>query len=348
MNGRRQKGRSKLGYWKASLYVNRAFNLVLAIVLGVLCIPLVVVIALLILATGGRPIFYVGTRLGKHKKPFRMYKFRTLVPEADKILGPQLFCDRHKLLAPMGKFLRETRLDELPQLLNIIKGDMDFVGPRPERPEVYEHICRHIRNYDRRFLVNPGLVGIAQVYTPHNTHKRLRTYIDNKLIQKKQQFMWDACMIVFTVLKVVQRFGHQMGKFLGREVWQIRIRGMFREKRALERIRTPESKVFVAVEQRIGLFDPCAELIDINEQALLMRCDQRLPHLFPLNLKLQTDFRYWNGLRKTKSAVCKAELYRERRMPEGGYEYVLFYEPVAPLDHYMVLQYFLKSALAQL
>ena len=103
-----------------------------------------------------------------------MYKFRTLPVGAQKKIGSKLLSFRHCKLPFFSKFLRDTRLDELPQLFNIMKGEMDFLGPRPLRPEIYDHMCKGITNYDLRFNVRPGLVGYSQLFTPHSSPKRIR------------------------------------------------------------------------------------------------------------------------------------------------------------------------------
>src|SRR4030042_5740158 len=166
----------KGGYSKLPFFINSTFNSLLSLVLIIFSLPLMVIIALIVKIKDGGPVLYKGVRLGINKTPFIMYKFRTLSKDADKIIGAELLtaeiASTKKLVTHFGKYLRDTRLDELPQLFNILKGDMDFVGPRPERPEIYENICSHIRNYDRRFAVKPGLIGYAQLFTPPMTPKR--------------------------------------------------------------------------------------------------------------------------------------------------------------------------------
>ncbi len=117
---------------------------------------------------------YKGRRLGKGKKIFTIYKIRTLSRNAERELGANLHVPNGKLESGFGRFLRATRLDELPQLVNIIRGDMDFVGPRPVRPEAYERYRQMIPNYDRTFLVRPGLTGYSQFFTPHSTPKLMQ------------------------------------------------------------------------------------------------------------------------------------------------------------------------------
>ena len=152
------------GYLRTSLFLNRAFNVCASLALVVLTLPLMAAIALLVLVTSGKPVFYRGVRLGLNKQPFTMIKFRTLVRDADQIIGPQLLTYRHKLLTPLGKFLRDTRLDELPQLWNVLRGDMSLVGPRPEAE-------KWVAEYPERWAVvhrvRPGITDPACILYRH-------------------------------------------------------------------------------------------------------------------------------------------------------------------------------------
>jgi lipopolysaccharide/colanic/teichoic acid biosynthesis glycosyltransferase len=165
MSRKKPKSSFRTGYSKASFIINTITNITLSTVLVFCSLPLLALVALVLRFKEGGPVFYRGVRLGMNKRPFIMYKFRTLVPGAESIMGAELLTRRlgsdQKLVTDFGKFLRDTRLDELPQLFNILKGDMDFLGPRPERPAIYERICKHIKGYDKRFDVKPGLIGYS-------------------------------------------------------------------------------------------------------------------------------------------------------------------------------------------
>ncbi|MEI6562933.1 MAG: sugar transferase [bacterium] len=333
------------GYLRTAHAFNRAVNNVLALLLIVVCAPLGILISVLILLRDGRPVFYQGIRLGLHKKTFVMYKFRTLVPNAEQIIGAQLLTAKTKLVTPLGKFLRDTRLDELPQLYNILRGDIDFIGPRPERPEIYTHICSHIRDYDRRFQVNPGLIGYAQLFTPHNTPKRIRTLIDNKLVRRKQILFWDIYAIMFTgiivmkttIFKVAAGFYHL---FLTTGVFR-----RFTEKRELERVRQRGAKVYCWQGDSPPSHPEEYELVDINEEALLMRSSCRLAAPFPRFFTLEINLGSRQGRIRRKRCRCEGELYREIK-DEGGFQYVVRHKPVSPLNYYMVHQYFLRESIA--
>lgn len=168
-------------------------------------IPVMGVLYLLHLATNrdGGPFLYKGVRLGKDKRPLTIYKIRTLVVNAERQLNGRLHSGDAAMETPMGGFLRKTRLDELPQLFNVLRGEMAFVGPRPERPSVYESVCKDIPGYDRRFSVKPGLTGLSQFLTPHGTSKRLRTRIDAMLLRKMRNPCWRVYLLAWTGLSVI-------------------------------------------------------------------------------------------------------------------------------------------------
>lgn len=332
------------GYGRTALAMNRAFNASLALFLFVGALPLFAVLTLLVWIVDGRPIFYRGTRLGLNKRPFTMYKFRTLALDAEQVLGAELLSEQHRLTTRHGKFLRETRLDELPQLFNILLGDMDFVGPRPERPIVYEKVCRFIPGYDRRFEVKPALIGFSQLYTPHGTPKRIRTYIDNRLLAKKQIMLWDLFVILTTGLLVLRNTLVRLWSIAGKELVQKGILGKYAEKRGLDRIPQPQSVVHWSRDGAPVANGSGGELVDINEQAFLMRSAQKIEEPFPGWFMLQTELVGASGVVRRKAATCRGTLHLSRE--RGGlHEYVIRYEPVSPFHYYMVQQYFLRQSL---
>jgi lipopolysaccharide/colanic/teichoic acid biosynthesis glycosyltransferase len=129
--------------------------------------PIVALTALAILLTSGRPVLYRGARVGRAGEVFTMVKFRTLRPDAEQRLGPFLGPELTQLTAGevsrLGRVLRATKLDELPQLWNVVRGDMSLVGPRPIRPAFFEELCVEIPAYWQRLVVAPGLTGLAQL-----------------------------------------------------------------------------------------------------------------------------------------------------------------------------------------
>ena len=146
-----------------------AFSLVFV---AVFLVP-VVLIVLAILATSGRPVLYRGTRVGRGGEFYTMLKFRTLRPGAEERLGAHLgeelvFRTREERTT-VGRWLRATQLDELPQLLNVLKGEMSLVGPRPIRPIFFEQLASDLPAYWQRLVVRPGLTGFAQVRRGYET-----------------------------------------------------------------------------------------------------------------------------------------------------------------------------------
>jgi lipopolysaccharide/colanic/teichoic acid biosynthesis glycosyltransferase len=140
--------------------------------LAIAAIP-ILVIALAILATSGRPVFYRGRRVGRGGRFYTMLKFRTLRPGAEErlgpFLGPELVARTRAERTRIGGWLRATQLDELPQLWNVIRGDMSLVGPRPIRPIFFEQLASELPAYWQRLVVRPGLTGFAQVRRGYET-----------------------------------------------------------------------------------------------------------------------------------------------------------------------------------
>ena len=146
--------------------VLRAMDLAIACTTLLLTSPLLLLIALATLITSGRPVLYRGQRVGRAARVFTMYKFRTLAADAETRLGPYLGAELTRRteaeLTGVGRALRPTHLDEIPQLLNVVRGDMSIVGPRPVRPPFFEELCERIPGYWQRLVVRPGVTGFAQ------------------------------------------------------------------------------------------------------------------------------------------------------------------------------------------
>ncbi len=151
----------------------RAFDIVLSAFFLLVTLPVTVPIALVLLATSGRPLFYRGERVGRGGHVFDMLKFRTLRRSAEERLGPylgeELVHRTREETTAIGGWLRATQLDEIPQLWNVLRGDMSLVGPRPIRPRFFAELVEELPAYWQRLVVRPGLTGLAQVRRGYET-----------------------------------------------------------------------------------------------------------------------------------------------------------------------------------
>lgn len=188
--------------------VKRICDFALAVIGLIFALPLGLLIALLIKLTSRGPIFYRQERVGLNGKVFEFIKFRSMVADAEKN-GPVWASPDDERVTVVGRFLRELRLDELPQLWNILIGDMSFVGPRPERPEFVEKLSLEVPFYRWRHLVRPGLTGWAQVshsYGASVEDARRKLEYDFYYI-KHENFLTDLLILARTVSVVAGRMG---------------------------------------------------------------------------------------------------------------------------------------------
>ena len=151
----------------------RSLDVLLSSLFLLLALPVVLPIALILALTSGRPILYRGERVGRGGRVFTMLKFRTLRADAETRLGPylgeELVRRTQAETTRVGAWLRKTQLDEVPQLLNVLKGDMSLVGPRPIRPRFFEELAADLPAYWQRLVVRPGLTGFAQIRRGYET-----------------------------------------------------------------------------------------------------------------------------------------------------------------------------------
>lgn len=143
--------------------LKRGFDILGSFLALLVCLPLFIVIPILIKLDSPGPVIYKQLRVGKKGREFWLYKFRTMVKDAEKLSGPVWAKKDDPRVTKVGKFLRKMRLDEIPQFFNVLKGDMSLVGPRPERPFFVAELRKKIPLYSKRFLVKPGITGWAQV-----------------------------------------------------------------------------------------------------------------------------------------------------------------------------------------
>lgn len=163
---------------RPELFIKRVIDIVCASLGMIIAAIPMGIIALAIKLTSPGPVFYSQVRLTRNKKEFNIYKFRTMIPDAEKLSGPKFAEKDDPRITKIGKILRACRLDELPQIINILKGDMSIVGPRPERPVFVAQFEQEIENYDYRFEVKAGLTSLSHVYGRYSTYIHDRTYYD--------------------------------------------------------------------------------------------------------------------------------------------------------------------------
>jgi lipopolysaccharide/colanic/teichoic acid biosynthesis glycosyltransferase len=165
--------------------MKRAADILLGAPLFILAAPIIAIAGILVKLTSRGPILYCQTRVGRHGRLYTMYKVRTMQHDCERQSGPQWSVAGDPRITRVGRFLRRRHVDELPQLWNVLRGDMSLVGPRPERPEFVAQLEQAIPGYRFRLLVRPGLTGLAQVSLPSDT--------DIGSVRRKLQF--DLCYV---------------------------------------------------------------------------------------------------------------------------------------------------------
>jgi lipopolysaccharide/colanic/teichoic acid biosynthesis glycosyltransferase len=182
------------------LHTKDAFELGAAVVMLVLAAPVILLLAALVKLTSRGPAFYSQTRLGRNGRPYEIYKLRTMSDGAERMSGPLWSAPGDPRVTRLGRFLRRSHLDELPQLWNVLKGDMSLVGPRPERPEFVAPLRKAIPYYADRMLVRPGVTGLAQIQLPADTHEEsVRRKVAYDLFYLQNLSLWlDVRILLLT------------------------------------------------------------------------------------------------------------------------------------------------------
>lgn len=180
----------------------RLLDIVISLMALIVLSPLFLVVAALIAITMGWPVLFRQERVGRNGATFEVLKFRTMVKDAEALSGPVLAEEADPRITPLGRFLRKTRIDELPQLANILVGHMSFVGPRPERPFFVEQFVREIPGYRERFKVKPGVTGLAQVSGGYATTPERKLKFD-LIYMYHQNLLMDLQILVETVRVVL-------------------------------------------------------------------------------------------------------------------------------------------------
>jgi exopolysaccharide biosynthesis polyprenyl glycosylphosphotransferase len=187
------------------IFGKRQFDIIMSLLILIITSPLMLVTMVLIwLSTAGRdPVFYRQLRVGYKGREFYVLKFRSMRTDAERS-GPQMASVNDSRVTRIGRFIRSTRIDELPQLLNVLRGDMSLVGPRPERPEFVSGFQRQISGYSLRHQVKPGITGWAQIRYPYGESvedAENKLYFDLSYIRR--QSLWMDLVILFQTIPVV-------------------------------------------------------------------------------------------------------------------------------------------------
>ncbi|WP_227254803.1 sugar transferase [Frigoriglobus tundricola] len=182
-----------------------AVDFVLAALGLVPAVPLIVLCAAAVRLTSRGPAVYAQERVGRGGAVFTLYKIRTMYHDCERLTGPQWSAPGDARVTPVGRVLRKLHLDELPQLFNVLRGEMALVGPRPERPEIVARLREVVVGYDRRHAVRPGITGFAQIHLPPDTCVRS---VRNKLVYdlfylRTRSWQMDLCILAATGLKAL-------------------------------------------------------------------------------------------------------------------------------------------------
>ena len=192
---------NKFGPSQMERFIKRTIDIVGSIVLLILTSPILLISAIAIKIYDRGDIFYKQIRLTEDEKEFKIIKFRSMIMNAERNTGAVLAKENDDRITPIGNFLRKTRFDELPQLINILKGEMSFVGPRPERPEIYDEICKGMPEFRYRLVVKAGLTGYAQIYGKYNTSLRDKLLLDLYYIENYR--IIDDIKLILLTLKII-------------------------------------------------------------------------------------------------------------------------------------------------
>jgi lipopolysaccharide/colanic/teichoic acid biosynthesis glycosyltransferase len=218
---------SAAGFTRSPEWLRRSVHFLLALIALVLLLPVMLMVALLVRITSRGPVLYTQTRVGfdrrkaplgsqNHRRernlggqPFTIYKFRTMRVDAEHGSGAIWAQQGDPRVTPIGRLLRQYRLDELPQLLNVLKGEMNIVGPRPERPTIFAELREHIAEYPLRQRAKPGITGLAQInhhYDRSLEDVRTKVHYDLEYI-RRQSVTEDFRIMLKTVPVILRRRG---------------------------------------------------------------------------------------------------------------------------------------------
>jgi lipopolysaccharide/colanic/teichoic acid biosynthesis glycosyltransferase len=208
--------------WEAREWLHRSVNVTLALVAVLALLPVFVLVAVLVKLSSRGPVFYLQERVGldrrlpgpgphNHRRsqdlggrPFTIYKFRTMQADAERLSGAVWARPEDPRITPLGRVLRQYRLDELPQLWNVLRGEMNIVGPRPERPAIFAELRGHIAEYPLRQRAKPGITGLAQINHHYDRSiDDVRTKVSYDLEYIRRQSLREDLLIMLKTIPVI-------------------------------------------------------------------------------------------------------------------------------------------------
>ena len=185
--------------------LKNCFEFILSFVLLIITLPISLIVCIAIyLELGVNPI-YTQKRVGLNGRVFKIYKLRSMYIDAEKD-GPRWASENDERVTKVGRIIRKTRIDELPQLVNILKGDMSIIGPRPERPELIKEFIKYLPDFNDRLLVKPGITGWAQVNGGYTLTPKEKLEFDKYYIQNRG-FKLDLLILIKTIMVIFTRHG---------------------------------------------------------------------------------------------------------------------------------------------
>jgi exopolysaccharide biosynthesis polyprenyl glycosylphosphotransferase len=203
--------------------IKRMMDIIISIILIIISSPFMIIVSILIKLHDHGPVFYVQERLTENGRLFKMLKFRSMIVDAEKDGVARLAGENDDRITPVGRFLRSIRMDELPQLFNVLMGQMSMVGPRPERYDIANEYYNEMPEFEYRLKMKAGLTGYAQVYGKYNTTPYDKLKLDITYIES-YSFWLDIKLMLLTAKTIFQREkteGISEGQITAKQVYDV-------------------------------------------------------------------------------------------------------------------------------